>query len=64
MKAAGYSPSVETYNSALLGLVNNKEFNTDEAQIVHFSLGLLAEMKSLGLGEYCENTRLIVVAKL
>nr|XP_022342688.1 protein PTCD3 homolog, mitochondrial-like isoform X2 [Crassostrea virginica] len=49
MKAAGYSPSVETYNSALLGLVNNKEFNTDEAQIVHFSLGLIAEMKSLGL---------------
>lgn len=51
MKAAGYSPTLETFNHALMGLVWPKEFNNgDEAVNLEFSLKLIAEMKQLGIG--------------
>lgn len=51
MKAAGYSPTLETFNHALMGLVWPKEFNNgDEAVNLEFSLKLISEMKQLGIG--------------
>lgn len=50
MKEAGYSPTLETFNHALMGLMWPKEFNNgDEAANMEFSLKLIAEMKQLGI---------------
>jgi hypothetical protein len=56
MKTAGYHPTVETYNMALMGLgstVRGKKKN----QELEYGLKLIADMKNLGVGKCISRPR-------
>ncbi|XP_062619823.1 small ribosomal subunit protein mS39-like [Saccostrea cucullata] len=48
MKKAGYHPTIETYNMALLGL-KSQRFDMNNSECLNFAFKLIADMKDLGI---------------
>ncbi|XP_061177836.1 small ribosomal subunit protein mS39-like [Saccostrea echinata] len=48
MKKAGYHPTVETYNMALLGL-KSQRFDSNNSECLDYGLKLIADMKDVGI---------------